>query len=320
MTTEGLSDRILPNENGGYMKLIKNATFNEVYRDNNGILFSIKDDNICFKENAKAIVYTNGSQLDHYLANGNSIGLGRFIKNNLIVSGPSQKSRISTFGTLSSVLGESGGFGHDCDWYDENYIPYVFKYIVSKNSDGVNQFSTSLKASLHEIKKEVILMGKSYGGVVASYAYDSPNVSQIIAVNSPFLGSPLSDPEIMSKIRPNLSYLISMIASNIIIEPYNTFTWQNAVGVEIPKTSKLKILGGSIRNIKANSYREQLMKVGYNSIKYLTGEESDGMAIWNKDIYLEKGIEVVELDRPFHSNTQDSNNMMKVCCKTLSMK
>jgi hypothetical protein len=302
------------------MKLIKDTTFKEIYSDDNGVLFSIKDEKICFSKTAKAIIYINGSQLDHYSANGNSIGLGGFMKRNLIGVRNTRNSKKSSLGTLATVFGDSGGFGHDCDWYDENYIPYVFKYIVSKNNDGVKQFSTSLKKSLLEIKKEIILMGKSYGGMVASYAHDVPNVSQIIAVNPPCFGSPLSDPDIMSKIRPNLSYLVSTIFANIVIEPYNTFTWQNAVGVEIPKTSKLKILGGSIRNIKANCYREQMMKIGDDAINYLTGEESDGVVIWNKDKYLEKGIEVIELDRPFHSNSQDSNSMMKICCKTLSMK
>ena len=286
-----------------------------IYRDANGILVPAYDSDFKPNKDAKAIVYINGSQLDHYKPNGSIIGINSFICKNVL-----KKQKVFNFGTFAPVLSDYGAFGHKGDLYDINHIPYVFKYIIEKDSDGVKQFSTSLKKALLQLQKEAILVGKSYGGVIASYAYEAPEVSKIMAINASYLGTPLADPDIMTKFKPYLPHIVSMIASKIILEADRNFTYENARGFEIPKTEKLNIYGGSIKNDKATNPNELLMKYGYETIYRITGKENDGVVIWDKELLEKSGNNVIELDRPFHHRTQQSEYLEETFVKTLKMK
>jgi hypothetical protein len=294
------------------MNLI-NGILKEVYRDKNGILYEVVTDN-SFSSNSKAIVYTNGSQLDHYTPAGNEIGYKQFFKNNILHQ---SSNKTHNSGSLSLVMGGGGMYGHSCDWYDENHQPYIFKYIVSDDKDGMVDFSASLIRAISKINKETIIIGKSYGSVIGAYAASHPNVSKILAVNPCFLGSPLANPEIMNKFHLNFSFCASSLFTKAILETNRNFTFEVANGMEIPQTDKLTIIGGSIKNLSLQKQSDYLMKIGYNTIMYLSGEESDGMAIWNRKKYNQVGVPIIEMERPFHANSQDSEYMKEIFVKQL---
>lgn len=332
------------------MKTLKNSRLEQIYRDDNGVLFECLTDDK-FSADAKAIVYIDGIQLDNYHINGAK--LSPLYKHNVL--GLELDVKTSAIKNLSSNATADKKFGHDMDWYDQNHKPYIFKYIVDQDYDGVEEFSTSLKEALCKLKKEVILIGKSYGASIATYAKNHSDVSRVIAVNPSFMGSPLSDPDKMNGVSLNpfvnlvshdrkdeddmetSAYLVNeekskifcmnlcvhlaKLLSGVILEPDKQFTMENANGIlEKISASKLTIVGGTIKNVIDRRTLDFLMKVGYEAIYHLTDKENDGIAIWDTYKYRDFGAEVIPMARPYHSNIYNEDYMKEVCTRTLSMK
>ncbi len=261
------------------------SSMNVVAKNKNGLLLEV-DKHINYCNDPFNLIYINGSQLDHYNKKGNSI---------------------------FNIIAGSSNYGHVGDWFNELYKPYIFKYIVNNDRDYSSHFSKSLLELIKVLNtNKNILVGKSYGGVIASVASESNLIKEVYAVNPSISGSPLADIELLKKYKKTLIDCALYAACLRILEVNREFTIENATGIDLDFNEKIKIFGGSINNLKPHTPMEVIMKIGANKIMEITGKRSDGMAIWDEEFFINKGLNYIELDRPFHHRSQN-----KVYMKTI---
>lgn len=266
-------------------KITSHSSMTTVTQNKNGLLFEVDGEKEFNKEH-KNLIYINGSQLAHYNKKGQSI--------------------------FSPIAGNIN-FGHVGDWYNQNLKPYVFKYIVDKDTDGVEEFKESLEEILKTLDTDQnILIGKSYGGVIASYLAQSNMVQDSYAINPSLCGTPLSDLSILRDTLRGVPDLIVYEVSKTLLEPGKRFTEENAKGVDVDYSPKIHIYGGCINDLIAYTPMQLVMHLGADKIVREAGKLSDGMAIWDEDYYQSKGFDINHFNRPYHYLSQNSHQMEKV--------
>lgn len=262
----------------------------EVARNKNGVLMEVDPDRT-YSIGATNIIYINGSQLEHYNKNGKTI--------------------------FNPVAGNTR-FGHIGDWYSDDLKPYIFKYVVSEDNDDSAKFSASLVNLLKLLDtNKNIVVGKSYGGIIAGLSAESDLVSDVHLVNPSMLGSSLSNLKLIKDNCHGFTDLIIYLSCLHILEPERVFTDENYKGVYIENSPKIHIYGGSVNDLKPVTLMERVMKLGADKIKELSGEKSDGMAIWNEDYFKSRGFDYTLMDRPYHYRINESDYMYKIYSKKI---
>ena len=274
------------------LKIIGNKPIvSEVYSDKNGLLYDVNNGEY-FSKQDPIIVYINGSQLDHYKKNGN--GKGLFM--------PGQKS-----------------WGHNYDWYTNNLKPYIFKYRVNNSKDNSHNFSKSLYKALKTLETDkIILIGKSYGGIIASRLDSKDIIKKIIAVNPDLLGSPLADYNLFLKyydystnLLKRLVWVSQILTFNKELKKDNQieFTLEKSKGLFIEELKSLKktiVFGGSVNHLNPKNIMEGLLQISAKVIFDMVGKNNNGTVIFEKNTYNDLNLEVIDLPRPYHFNTQES--------------
>lgn len=268
----------------------KDTTFTEVVRNKNGLLFEIDPERSYVKDSYN-VIYINGSQLAHYNKKGK---------------------------TIFNPCAGNTRWGHVGDWYSDNIKPYVFKYIVEDDFDNSSKFTASLIELLKTLDTDKnIIVGKSYGGILAGLSAQSDLVSEVHLVNPSMLGSSLSNLKLIKDNCHSFTDALIYLSCCHILEPDRTFTKENYEGVYIENSPKIHIYGGAVNHLKPRNVMEWIMKLGADKIYEISGEQSDGMAIWNESYFKERGFDYTLMDRPYHYNSNEKDYMYKIYSKRI---
>ncbi len=190
--------------------------------------------------------------------------------------------------------GLTGDPGHNLfngSWF---YDYPVFK--GNKNEINAQNMTANLLKALELANLgEVDLVTESFGGLIAAYASLSDRIHKIYAVHPPITGTPLANPEMLKKYEELFSKqekLIRLILGKLINTDYG-FERDNFNGADLGKVdlNKLLVIGSSLdlkneKNALAVKLYEMIMKV--------TGYKSDGVVVFDKDLFAKKGINYLE--------------------------
>ena len=113
----------------------------------------------------------------------------------------------------------------------------------------------------------------------------------------------------MVALRKNISDYITYIGCKRVLEPGRRFTLENTNGVDIDYSDKIHIYGGTIEGLRPHTIMEIIHTIGYDKIMRLTGQKSDGIAVWDQEYYDSKGFDTIIMDRPYHSHSELSSYM-----------
>jgi len=279
---------------------IGNTSFiSRVDSDKNGVLLSVCND-VIYDDDCFHVIYINGSQEDHYKANG--------------------------YGALPLIMNERV-WGHSCDFYGEGFKPYVFKYRINTGRDNSFNFSRSLLEAIKRLETDrIIIVGKSYGAIIACRLNESDLVRQIVCVNPCLLGSPLADINLFNSFAYGFSPLMQIVrlgqANVFKVEAGQTgFTREKVRGFEddIRRPEKIQVIGGSINHLSPRLLHpdEIVLSASAKFILQATGLTSDGMTVFAKNIYEGLGLEVTELDRPYHNRAEHPDYCQHVFQKVI---
>ena len=276
-------------------KLIGNRPeLNTIYEDKNGILMSVNP-NDKYEKDAYHVIYVNGSQEQHYTPSGKGRGL--------------------------LMMGHNT-WGHNCDYYSEKIIPHIQNFRVDESNDNSEQFSTSLYEGAKYLNTDkIILIGKSYGGLISLKLSDRDLIDQVVAINPVIFGSPFANKEMVDghkwKKDPLTKIVKGQIYSTFNRELYRDnqvgFTNEKARGMDLQEinANKARIYGGSIVGLplkmSSNIHEELAQKLAADVMYDMTGQENDSTVIWDKQALEQYGIEYTEMASPYHGNTQKSN-------------
>lgn len=270
--------------------ITRKTELSEVKRNSNGVLFEV-DPSRTYDKDHFNIIYINGSQIDHYNKNGK---------------------------TIFNPCAGNTRYGHVGDWYSDNIKPYIFKYVVKDDQDNSTKFSQSLINLLDSLGIDKnIIVGKSYGGIIAGISAKSSLVSDVHLVNPSLLGSSLSNLKLIKENRHKFTDLILYLSCAYILEPDRAFTNENYTGVYIENSPKIHIYGGSVNDLKPKSFMDVIMKLGADKIYELSGKLSDGMAIWDEEYFKQRGFDYTIMDRPYHYKSNEKDYMYKIYSKSI---
>lgn len=184
--------------------------------------------------------------------------------------------------------------------------PVISKYKKYYNADNFSQnLINSLKeANLHN----VILITQSYGGNIAAYATKAEEVSKVIAIHPPILGTPLANPKYLEAHKHLFTKYQRLLLQVLkyIINPEYGFEQDNFNGVDFAKVdlNKLIVVGNYIDiNTESNS----LLKETYSMIKAITDLRSDGIVTFEPEIFSSIGIKFIQEEK--------NNNHLKSATK-----
>ena len=162
-----------------------------------------------------------------------------------------------------------------------------------------------------------IIVGKSYGGIIAGLSAQSNLVKDVHLVNPSMLGSSLSNLKLIKDNCHGFIDLAIYLSCVHILEPGRAFTDENYRGVYIENSPKIHIYGGAVNDLKPKNVMDWVMKLGADKIYEITGKQSDGMAIWNEDYFVERGFDYTLMDRPYHYRSNEKDYMYKIYSKTI---
>lgn len=268
----------------------KDTSVRVVAQNKNGLLFEV-DPERSYDSDFVNVIYINGSQLDHYTQDGK---------------------------TIFNPCAGNTRWGHVGDWYSDNIKPYIFKYIVDDERDDSLVFSESLIELLESLDTDQnIIVGKSYGGVIAGHSARSNLVSSVHMVNPSMMGSSLSNLKLIKYNCHSFTDLAIYLGCRHILEPGMKFTEENYRGVYVENSPKIHIYGGSINNLKPTTMMERIMHMGADKIYELSGLLSDGMAIWDENYIKSRGFDYTLMDRPYHHRSNHEDYMGKIYTKQI---
>lgn len=204
---------------------------------------------------------------------------------------------------------------------------WFYDYSVwAKNKSQFNakNFAENLLAALEKAKiGDVDLVAESYGGLIGAYATKSPIIHKVVAIHPPILGTPLADKKMLEYAIKYLEFEQRLIARiiNIIINSNYGFEQENSQGIydkklqDVVDLAKLVVVGS---NIDFENEKNDLAKKLYLLILQLTGKESDGVVIFDKNELDRFGISYVEEENNLsHFDAGSKENIEKAKAKIL---
>ncbi len=148
--------------------------------------------------------------------------------------------------------------------------------------------------------KEIDIVTESFGGLIGSYVSKDPRVHRIYAVHPPITGTPLANPDLVrqySELYSKQERLISLLVQRIIDKRYG-FEKDNAKGVDLRKVdlNKLLVIGSAVDDQE----QSDLVRNLYSIIYKISGLPSDGVVIFDEELFRQKGINFVRESRPLN--------------------
>lgn len=169
-------------------------------------------------------------------------------------------------------------------------------------------FSRNLLIMLQEARlRDVILVTNGFGGMIAANASKSDLVDKIICVHPPFLGTPLANPDELEQYKHlfNLSQKFILKFLKHFISTRYGFQKDNYQGIDLRNVNLDKlIVAGSC--LDENSEKNKILLETYKMIRAVTGKRSDGVVIFEPEIYEKFGINYLQTEH--HTNHFDSTN------------
>lgn len=174
---------------------------------------------------------------------------------------------------------------------DSNHNAYsgswMYEYsIFSKDKNDINAraFSDNLIAALEEAKlRDVILVGFSHGGLIASYASKSDIVDKVICMHAPVLGTPLANPNELEKYATLLTKKQRLLlkALKLMVDYDYGFQKDNFKGLNLGEVDLHKLLVvGSCLDKEREDFK--LVVETYDLIYRVCGCQSDGVIFLNQ--------------------------------------
>ena len=189
--------------------------------------------------------------------------------------------------------------------------------IVGNNKSAIN--AQNMTANLLESLKmanlsEVDLVTESFGGLIGAYASKDKRIHKVYAIHPPITGTPLADPEKLKKYSEYFSKeekLIRLLLTRLINTKYG-FERDNYHGADLRAVdlNKLLVIGSSL-----DLEREQnaLTKTLYDMILLSSGRLSDGVVIFDEELFNQLGIDhVKELHGLNHFDAGSDENLQGV--------
>lgn len=179
---------------------------------------------------------------------------------------------------------------------------WFYDYPINTNDNSVynaENFAQNLLASIEMSGlEEVDIVTESFGGLIASYASKSDLVGNIVAIHPPILGTPLADITKYAKYynRLNLNEKILYGIVKKLIDSSYGFEQNNFGLIDYDKMDldKILVVGSSVVPEK----EDYLVKSLYSLIMDLTGYRSDGVVVFEKELFDRIGIKFILDEQP----------------------
>lgn len=204
---------------------------------------------------------------------------------------------------------------------------WFYDYSVFKKDKGqfnTKNFSGNLLEALHKASVgEVDLVTESYGGLIGAYASSSPLIHKVVAIHPPILGTPLADKRMIEYAIKHLELKQRLIARliNIVVNNEYGFEKENSLGIynnkikDATDLTKLIVVGSTI---DYEHEKNEIAKKLYSLILKLTGKQSDGVVIFDKEELKRLGISYIEEDNNLsHFDAGSKENIEKAKVKVL---
>ena len=280
-------------------RIDKDTNLVKRHESNHWVFYDVNP-NFQYAKDATVIISINGSRAEHY----------------------NESTHNSIF-----IVDNNSVFGHNGDTYDKDHRRVIAKWKAPYNSTTASQLGMLLALRCAHLFpcNRVVIDGKSMGGLIGLYASIEPNIDHVYGNHVPVEGSPFADFGEMKKVNTPVA-----LASYILNPPKYAFNQDLKNGVtDLDKINldKITLNSGTIseeltiiqgeqlkyrrlleifKQAKANNH-DALMTVGAALIKSITGEESDGMVIYNRDRLISKGFNCAPDTHGSHSMTSNGD-------------
>lgn len=201
------------------------------------------------------------------------------------------------------VLEQTGyTFDHGHNMFSGSWFYDYSIFKKDKNQFNTKNFAENLLAALGKVGiGDVDLVTESYGGLIGAYASGSPLIHKVVAIHPPILGTPLADKKMIEYAIKYLELeqrIIARLVSVVVNNEYG-FEKENSKGLydsrimDATDLSKLVVVSS---NIDYESEKNEVAKKLYKLILELTGKQSDGVVIFDKEELTKLGVSYVEED------------------------
>lgn len=194
---------------------------------------------------------------------------------------------------LENATGKTFDPGHYM--FDGSWM-YEYPNRGTKSNINVFNFADNLvKAIEASGLEEVDIITESYGGLIAACASKSKRIHKVIAIHPPILGTPLASNDFLLDNLNKLERRQKLLARavTLVVNDYFGFEKDNYLGInnsDILKSidfNKLTVVGSALDRENDPSWLACSL---YDIIYAITGEQSDGVVIYNEETLRKYGI------------------------------
>lgn len=202
---------------------------------------------------------------------------------------------------------------------------WMYEYsTVSSNKQEINSknFSENLLQALKEAHLgNVILVTHSHGGLVGSYASKSELIDKVICFHSPLLGTPLAnlDIEKCKLLLQKYQYLLSKLIKLVTNAEYGfqTDNFHGITNLDEVDLNKILMIGNYI---DINNENNKLILAAYEIIFSLTNYKSDGVVIFEPELFEHMGINYLQSEEHInHLKSSDSEYIKNTLSRVLKI-
>ena len=195
---------------------------------------------------------------------------------------------------------------------------FMYEYSTRGNKtdkNAINFANTLIKCLEAKGLNEVDIITESYGGLIAACASKSPIIHKVVAIHPPILGTPLASKNIILENLDRLSKNQQRIAklATMVVDDLYGFQKDNSLGIINTDSlrnidlSKLTVIGSQLDR---ENDKNKLACTLYDIIYNITGEQSDGVVIYNEEALRKYGINYyTESDLTNHFDAGSKENI-----------
>lgn len=222
---------------------------------------------------------------------------------------------------LENATGRTFDSGHYM--FDGSFMYEYFNHGTKSDINTLN-FADNLVKSIEKAGiDEVDIITESYGGLIAACASKSKRIHKVIAIHPPILGTPLASNDVildnLNKLERSQKLLAGAVT--LVVNDYFGFEKENYLGInnsDILKSidfNKLTVVGSALDRENDPSWLACSL---YDIIYAITGEQSDGVVIYNEETLRKYGINYfTEIAQKNHFDAGSKKNLLRYAHKFL---
>ena len=230
---------------------------------------------------------------------------------------PDQLESVSQ--VFRNITGKTFDPGHAL--FDGSFMYEYSTRETKSDKNAINFADTLIKCLEAAGLNKVDIITKGYGGLVAACASKSDLIGDIVTIHPSILGTPLASYDIIkdniNELKKRQKWLARLIT--IVVNNYYGFQKDNSLGINNPDIlrnidlSKLLVVGSSIDR---ENEKSKLARDLYDIIYAITGEQSDGVVIYNEETLRKYRIRYfTEIVPKSHFTAGREPNLMRVASK-----